>query len=111
MLSGGGVIRRIIGRVDDYVICKDGSMVSRIDFIESGKHFKACQWVQNEKGKVQILVVPEKGFTEQDALFIKDATLERVGHDNLDIELKLVSVDDLIYTRRGKFKLVVNRLK
>lgn len=107
----GGVIRRIIGRVDDYVICKDGSMVSRIDFIESGKHFKACQWVQNEKGKVQILVVPEKGFTEQDALFIKDATLERVGHDNLDIELKLVSVDDLIYTRRGKFKLVVNRLK
>ena len=104
------IVKRIEGRKDDYVICKDGSMVSRIDFIESGKHFKACQWVQIEKGKVQILVVPDKGFTEQDALFIKDATLERVGHDNLDIELKFVCAEDLIYTKRGKFRLIVNRI-
>lgn len=61
-------LRNVVGCVDDYVVCKDGSMVSIMDFIESGKHFKVCHWVQNEKGKVQILVVSEKIFTEQDAL-------------------------------------------
>lgn len=46
------MIKRILGRKDDYVICKDGSLVTRIDFIESGQHIKACQWVQEEKGEV-----------------------------------------------------------
>ena len=109
-IKRGGVIHKIIGRVDDYVICKDGSMVTRIDFIESGKHITACQWVQSEKGKVTILLVPDEGFTKGDEQFVKDATWERVGHDNLDIDLKVVSLNDLIYTSRGKFKLIVNQI-
>jgi len=104
------MLRGIIGRVDDYVVCKDGTMVTRIDFVENGKHIKACQWVQDEKGKVMILVVPDVGFTEADASFVKEATLERIGYDNMDIDFRLVAIDDLIYTDRGKFKLIVNRM-
>lgn len=106
----GGEIRRIVGRTDDYVICKDGSIVSRIDFIEHGEHIKACQWVQDEIGKVTVLIVPDDNFSEKDQRFVKEATQKRVGKNNLDIEVKTVSWDKLIYSSRGKFKLIVNRL-
>lgn len=104
-----GGIRRIIGRTDDYIICKDGSMVSRIDFIESGEHIKACQWVQEEDGKVEIRIVPDVGFTDEDRLYVVHETERKVGRCNLDIETIIVPIDKLIYTRRGKFKLIVRK--
>lgn len=97
--------------MDDYLICKDGTRVTRIDFIESGKHFKACQWIQEKQGEVTILIVPDNGFSEADRNFVKKETLKKVGHNNMDIEIKVVSIDKLIYTSRGKFKLIVNALK
>ena len=33
-------IFKVVGREDDYVICKDGTRVTRIDFIENGEHIK-----------------------------------------------------------------------
>ena len=108
-LIGGGVIKRILGRKDDYVICKDGSLVTRIDFIESGQHIKACQWVQEEKGKVIVYIVPDENFTEADARFVKNETLKRVGFDNMEVSTKIVGIEDLIYTQRGKFKLIVRK--
>ncbi len=85
-------------------------MVSRIDFIESGKHIKACQWVQEEQGKVAVRIVPDSGFTEEDRLFVEEETLKRVGKGNMEVEAKTVSMEELIYTRRGKFKLIVNKM-
>lgn len=85
-------------------------MVSRIDFVESGSHIKACQWVQDEIGKVTVLIVPDEGFTLNDREYVKMETLKRVGYDNMDIDTKVVGFDDLIYSRRGKFKLIVNRI-
>lgn len=85
-------------------------MVSRIDFIEDGENIKACQWVQDEIGKVLVLIVPDINYTEQDLLFVKEATQKRVGKGNLDIIVRTVSWDELIYSSRGKFKLIVNRL-
>lgn len=105
------MIKSILGRTDDYVICKDGSMVSRIDFIESGEHIKACQWVQDTKGELTILIVPDKGFSEKDSRFVYNETLKRVGQNNMNISIKIVSLDGLIYSRRGKFKLIVNNVK
>lgn len=37
MALWGGVIQRIVGRTDDILFCKDGSMVTRVDFIEEGE--------------------------------------------------------------------------
>lgn len=108
-VNQGGVIKRILGRKDDYVICKDGSLVTRIDFIESGQHIKACQWVQEEKGKVIVYIVPDENFTEADARFVKNETLKRVGFDNMEVSTKIVAIEDLIYTQRGKFKLIVRK--
>ena len=108
-VNRGGVIKRILGRKDDYVICKDGSLVTRIDFIESGEHIKACQWVQEEKVKVIVYIVPYENFTEADARFLKNETLKRVGFDNMEVSTKIVAIEDLIYTQRGKFKLIVRK--
>ena len=104
----GGVIKKILGRADDFVICKDGSIVTRIDFVEGGKHIKACQWVQREKGKLFVYVVPDVGFTEQDKKYVLAETQKRVGLGNMDINVQVVALDQLIYSRRGKFKLIVN---
>lgn len=108
-VNRGGVIKRILGRKDDYVICKDGSLVTRIDFIERGQHIKACQWVQEEKGEVIVYIVPDENFTEADARFVKNETLKRVGFDNMEVSTKIVAIEDLIYTQRGKFKLIVRK--
>lgn len=108
-VNRGGVIKRILGRKDDYVICKDGSLVTRIDFIERGQHIKACQWVQEEKGEVIVYIVPDENFTEADARFVKNETLKRVGFDNMEVSTKIVGIEDLIYTQRGKFKLIVRK--
>ena len=102
------IIKRIIGRVDEYVICKDGTMVTRIDFIEGGKHIKACQWIQRKIGELEILIVPDSGFTDKDLNYVIQETIKKVGTDNMDITTKTVEYKDLIYTSRGKFKLIVN---
>lgn len=106
----GGEILRVVGRVDDFLICKDGSRVTRVDFVEDGENIKACQWIQKEKGKLLILIVPDDGFTVKDKEFVVDETIKRVGENNMDIEVKLAKLDELRLTKRGKFRLIVNEI-
>ena len=106
----GGVIFRVLGRVDDFLICKDGSRVTRVDFVEDGENIKACQWIQKEKGKLLILIVPDDGFTDKDKEFVVDETIKRVGENNMDIEVKLAELADLRLSKRGKFRLIVNEI-
>ena len=104
-------IERIVGRTDDILVCKDRSMVTRVDFIEEGEHIKACQWIQNEKGKLEIRIAPDEGFTDKDRNFVVEETLKRCGHGNMDITTKVCSMDEMIFSKRGKFKLIVNNLQ
>lgn len=93
------------------IVCKDGSRLTRVDFVETAKHVKACQWVQRERGKLELLIVPDEGFTTADRQYIEECTLERTGHDNIDLSTTITTLDGLVYTRRGKFKLIVNQTK
>lgn len=110
-INGASGIERIVGRTDDILVCKDGSMVTRVDFIEEGEHIKACQWIQNEKGKLEIRIAPDEGFSNKDVDFVVEETLKRCGHGNMDITTKVCSMDEMIYSKRGKFKLIVNNLQ
>jgi len=105
-----GVILGVLGRVDDFLICKDGSRVTRVDFVEDGEHIKACQWIQKEKGKLLVLIVPDEGFGDKDKDFVMSETIKRVGEDNMDIELRLAEFSELRLTKRGKFRLIVNEI-
>lgn len=106
-----GVIQSIVGRTDDILICKDGSMVTRVDFIEEGEHIKACQWIQNEIGILEIRIAPDENFTNKDVEFVIEETLKRCGHGNMDITTKVCSMDEMVFSKRGKFKLIVNNLQ
>ena len=86
-------------------------MVTRVDFIEEGEHIKAFQWIQNEKGKLEIRIAPDEGFTDKDRNFVVEETLKRCGHGNMDITTKVCSMDEMIFSKRGKFKLIVNNLQ
>lgn len=106
-----GAIEQILGRSDDYVVCKDGSMVTRIDFVEESQHICACQWIQTTIGAVEVRIVPDDGFTERDKEFVVNATIRRCGEGNMDVLAKVCALDELEYTSRGKFRLIVNKTK
>lgn len=110
-IDNAGGIERVVGRTDDILVCKDDSMVTRVDFIEEGEHIKACQWIQNEKGKLEIRIAPDEEFTNKDVDFVIEETLKRCGHGNMDIRTKVCSMDEMIFSKRGKFKLIVNNLQ
>lgn len=84
--------------------------MTRVDFVEDGKHIKACQWIQKEMGKFLALIVPDEGFTDQDKDFVLEETIKRVEENNMDIKVKLAELTDLRMTRRGKFRLIVNEI-
>ena len=108
--TGGGkhiVVKKILGRTDDYIVCKDGSLLTRIDFIEKGSHIDACQWVQDQPGHLTINIVPDRDCSEKDIDYVVTETIRKVGDGNMDITVKCVKPEDLIYSSMGKFKLIV----
>lgn len=60
---------------------------------------------------MELLIVPDTGFTPDDQNYVERRTLERTGRDNIDLTTTITTMDGLIYTRRGKFKLIVNETK
>ena len=109
-LLGGG-IKQILGRRDDFIVCKDGSMVTRVDFIEKIRHIKACQWIQSKVGEVEVRIVPDDGFTEDDKMLVVSVTAQRCGKDNMDVIPRLCTMEELEYSNRGKFRLIINKSK
>lgn len=109
---GGAIplVASISGRSDDYIICKDGTIVTRVDFVEEGKHFKACQWIQEVPGKVKINIAPDNEFTKLDEKYIINSTLERCGKDNIDIQTILCPIEKMEYSKTGKFRLIINKI-
>lgn len=102
-------VGKIWGRNDDFLICKDKTRIKRI-FIKDCKNILACQWIQKEEGKVLIKIVPDSLFSRNDELDVIRKTQERVGEYNMDIETEITSIENLIYTNRGKYKLIVNQI-
>ncbi len=105
-------IKKIHGRNEDYLICKDGTYIKRLGFIfKKTDHVNAAQLIQNEKGKVRIKIVPDPDFNKSDSQSIKESLWERVGKGNLIIDIELVSLNELTYTSSGKFKYIINNIK
>lgn len=110
-VNSGGVIKGICGRNEDYLVCKDGSKIKRLNFIlKKSKHVKAAQIIQEYPGRALILVVPEKGFNETDANTILSSFQERVGLNNMDVSLKETTMNGLVYSNNGKFKYIINKI-
>lgn len=86
-------------------------MVTRVDFIEKIRHIKACQWIQSKVGEVEVRIVPDDGFTEDDKMLVVSVTAQRCGKDNMDVIPRLCTMEELEYSNRGKFRLIINKSK
>ncbi|MCS2724521.1 phenylacetate--CoA ligase family protein [Bacteroides uniformis] len=108
----GVKIERILGRMDDYLIGKNGELCQRLNQIaKKAHHSKAMQMIQTEKGKVKIFIVPDGEFTKDDENRFIRAFEELVGVGTLDYSINTVpDIKDLSYSKRGKFKLIINKI-
>lgn len=103
------VVKKVEGRKDDYVVCKDGSRIMRLGFLFKGvKHVKMSQLLQDENGVLWVRIVPEVEFEEADRKLIERNLLHRVGTDNIDYCIELITEEDIRYTSRGKFRFLIS---
>lgn len=103
------VVKRIEGRKEDYVCCKDGSRIMRLGFLFKGvKHVKMSQLIQRKDGLLEVCIVPDSGFVEADKDQIKHNLIERVGTGNIDYCIKLITENEIRYTRNNKYKFLIS---
>src|ERR1035437_2013926 len=66
------------------------------------------QFIQEEKGKSVLLIVPNKDFTTSEIAFIKKE-IEKKTKGIIDFEIKVVN--SLQLSSRGKFKRFISNIK
>ena len=101
----------IDGRKEDYIICKDGSIVGRLDHIFKGaKNIKIAQIHQDTRGIISLNIVPFKNFRSNDQNYLLAKIDEKIGLDNIEVKFNLIQEDQILYTSRNKFKLVISTI-
>lgn len=104
-------VKSIEGRKDDVIYCKDGSFIQQLSFVLKGvDNVKCTQMIQEKNGLLNIRVVPELDFSQKNIEQIENNVHERIGKDNIDFKISIISLADIIYTKRGKFKYLINML-
>lgn len=103
------VLSSIEGRLADYLVSKNGRLVtiSALNFhSDEFRHVFSHQFIQEIPGIVKLLVVPMSGFSEIDFAAIKKLISDRIGYD---ISVKIEIVASIPRTPRGKQQLIVQR--
>lgn len=107
------VVRKIDGRAISYIIGKDGTRYSdaALTFIfKSANNVRLAQFIQKEKGSIQINIVPNGAFNIDNKKEILNLVDEKIGLSNMDVMINQISQDGLIYTRRNKLALIINKI-
>jgi phenylacetate-CoA ligase len=101
-------VERIEGRVDDYVVTKEGRLVGRLDHVFKGvAHVVETQIVQEASNRIRLLLVPGSDYTSADGQLIVSNLKTRLGED-MDISIEFV--DRVPRTVSGKFRSVVSHV-
>ncbi|KQA21383.1 capsule biosynthesis protein CapK [Vibrio metoecus] len=100
------VVKRIEGRVGDYLVGEDGQKIHILNHIPKGvEGIIACQFIQNKPKEIVVKVVANKesfDFFQQDKLV--ENTKKRVGNS---IEVVVDVVSDLERTSNGKCRQAI----
>lgn len=103
------MVKSVEGRKEDFLLCKDGGRIQRLDFIFKGvNHVRYGQLVQEKNGFLNVNIVPDFGFSTLDEKSIENNVIERIGKDNIDFKINQIRESDLVYTKRGKFKFLIH---
>lgn len=105
------VASRIIGKTAQSIVCYDSTRISRLGFLfKNAVNIKMAQIVQREVGKIDINIVPDTGFGEQDIAAIGRSIDERMGAGNIDYKINIIDRESIIYSARNKFSQIVSYL-
>jgi phenylacetate-coenzyme A ligase PaaK-like adenylate-forming protein len=102
----GRVVSRIDGRLEDYVVLKDGTRIGRMDHVfKDMVNVREAQIVQRHAGEMTLRVVRLSGYTPADESALLRETRKRVG-DETDVRLEYV--DRLERSPIGKLRFVIS---
>ena len=102
----GRIVKSIDGRIEDYVVLKDGTRIGRMDHIfKDMTHIREAQVYQRAAGKIQIRIVRAPEYSARVERQLLDETTRRIGKDS-KIEIKYV--DTLPRTPTGKLRFVIS---
>lgn len=110
-LPGYPAVERIVGRLQEFVVCRDRRLVSITTL--GVAHFPelalvdAIQYEQNEPGRVVLKVVGETRLTSEQLARIA-AAVERKTQGGCDV--KVVQVEHIARTPRGKARMLVQHI-
>lgn len=103
------IVDRIGGRQDDYVVTKDGRHITRLGHVFTGVPGVAeGQIIQEQIGKVQILVVPLGNGAVDVERYVRARAVERFG-PMMEVDVRTVS--RIAREKSGKLRLVIRSAK
>ena len=101
----------IQGRNDDCLICKDGTKIVRLGFVTKDfDEIDKTQFVQKQKGDVEIRIVCSRTLSEEVKDKVKKNLEDRCGKGNMDVVVRQVDDNEIIYSSSLKFKYVYSEI-
>jgi phenylacetate-CoA ligase len=104
----GRIVERIDGRLEDYVVLRNGTRIGRMDHIfKDMTNIREAQIRQARPGEMTIRVVRGRDYGEADERALLRETVKRVG-DDMDVSVEYVEA--LPRSSTGKLRFVVSEL-
>ncbi|MDX1962987.1 MAG: hypothetical protein SFX18_07530 [Pirellulales bacterium] len=104
----GRRVAEIDGRLEDYIVLKNGAKLGRMDHIfKDLVRIQEAQLYQNEPGKICIRIVRGQGYTPADEAQLLGEFRQRVGDQ---AELQVEYHPALARTPTGKLRFVVSQI-
>jgi phenylacetate-CoA ligase len=104
------IIDSIYGKAADNILTKDGTKIGRLFFTDV-ENMKLAQVIQHERGVITVNIVPDGIFSEKDKIKLLKNIDERIGLNNIDVNISIVDYSQIIYTKRNKFRQVISTVK
>ena len=105
----GRVVERVDGRLEDYVVLRNGARIGRMDHIfKDMVRIQEAQIHQAAPGEMTIRVVRGAGYGDDDERALHRETLKRLG-DDMDVRIEYVH--SLPRSRTGKLRFVLSEIQ
>ena len=104
------LLERIEGRLQEIIVSKRGRSISMTainmhsDVFDNVKQF---QFYQDTPGRVAFKIIRKNSYSESDTAKIRQELMKKLGED---MDLKIVFVDEIARTQRGKYRFLEQKL-
>ncbi|WP_350668673.1 phenylacetate--CoA ligase family protein [Pseudoalteromonas sp. 69-MNA-CIBAN-0232] len=99
------IVESIEGRVGDYLIAENGQKVHILNHIPKGVNgLLGTQFLQKESMRIEVLVICNNNFIEDEKLKLINNVKERLG-SKMDVTITVV--DNFIRTKNGKMRQAI----